>query len=77
MKYCPICERIYADEVGVCDVDGGILRDSAPKQDTFVGKTIKHRYRVIEKLGEGGMSVVYLAEQINIERKVALKVLHG
>jgi serine/threonine protein kinase len=77
MKYCPVCERNYGDEAGVCDVDGSILRDSAPKQDAFIGKIIKHRYRVLEKLGEGGMSVVYLAEQINIERKVALKVLHG
>jgi eukaryotic-like serine/threonine-protein kinase len=77
MKYCPICERTYGDEVGVCDIDGSALRDSAPKQDALVGKTIKGRYRVIEKLGEGGMSVVYLGEQINVERKVALKVLHA
>ena len=77
MKYCPICDRTYGDEVGVCDVDGSVLKDSGPILDTIVGTTIKDRYRVIEKLGEGGMSVVYLAEQINIERKVALKVLHG
>lgn len=77
MKYCPVCERNYGGESEVCDVDGSVLRDSAPKQDLFVGRTIKGRYHVLEKLGEGGMSVVYLAEQINIERKVALKVLHG
>ncbi len=77
MRYCPICERTYGDEVQACEVDGSILRDAAPKPDTLVGKTIKDRYRVIEKLGEGGMSVVYLAEQINIGRKVALKLLHN
>lgn len=77
MKYCPVCERNYGGESEVCDVDGSVLRDFAPKQDVFVGKTIKGRFHVLEKLGEGGMSVVYLAEQINIERKVALKVLHS
>jgi serine/threonine protein kinase len=50
--------------------------DPGPKEDLLLGKTINGRYRVLQKLGAGGMSVVYLAEQINIERKVALKVLH-
>lgn len=77
MKYCPICERNYPDDVSVCELDGSTLRDSTPKSDPWVGKVIKGRYRVIEKLGEGGMAVVYLAEQVNVERKAALKILHG
>jgi serine/threonine protein kinase len=77
MKYCPICEKTYGDEVGVCEVDGSVLRDSIAAQVSLAGKTIKGRYQVTEKLGEGGMAVVYLAEQVNIGRKVALKILHG
>jgi len=51
--------------------------DPAEPDDPLVGALLQDRYRVIRKLGAGGMGVVYEGEHVRIRKRVAIKCLHA
>ncbi len=84
MKLCPTCKTEYPGGEVFCPLDGTRLQSpselhaEAPangSDDPLVGTTLAERYRVIRRIGEGGMGLVYEAEHAVIEKRVALKVL--
>src|SRR4030095_4471033 len=77
MKYCALCGNHYPDDIILCPQDGSTVRRSDAQSDPFVGRVIRGRYRGERQLGEGAMGTVYLAEQLSVRRKVALKMLRA
>jgi serine/threonine protein kinase/beta-lactam-binding protein with PASTA domain len=45
--------------------------------DYLIGRLIDGRYQVRSRIARGGMATVYLATDLRLERKVAIKVMHG
>ena len=52
------------------------MSDSTAGEE-WVGRTVGGRYLIEKKLGAGAMGAVFIANQISMDRKVALKLLHA
>ena len=88
-RRCPRCATVYIDGTRYCPRDGSMLADvqarpvrtprAAPKAldraANLSGELLDSRYQVLKKMGEGGMSYVYLAKEVATGQEVAIKVL--
>jgi serine/threonine protein kinase len=77
-RRCISCGERYAAAALFCPKDG---TPTAPEQenlspDPHLGRVIAGQFRVERLLGKGAMARVYLAQQLGLERPVALKILH-
>jgi serine/threonine-protein kinase len=72
MKLCPKCGKEYPDTTTLCPSDGVALEKSS---DSLVGTTLHGKYRIDERISEGGMGAVYRGTHVLMEKTVAIKVL--
>jgi serine/threonine-protein kinase len=72
MKTCPKCGVEYPDANTLCPADGIALETT---EDSLIGSTLAGKYRIEERLNEGGMGTVYRGTHVLMEKTVAIKVL--
>ena len=72
MKKCPKCGVEYPDTTTLCPSDGVALEKDA---DSLLGTIIAGKYRIDERLNEGGMGTVYRGTHVLMDKTVAIKVL--
>src|SRR5215470_6824368 len=80
VKHCGKCGQNYGASKRFCRRDGCVLEaatvaTSAGTKDLMVGRVLSGRYRLLERVGEGGMGVVYKAQHVKMKRLAAVKVL--
>ncbi|MDP9267521.1 MAG: protein kinase [Acidobacteriota bacterium] len=74
MKYCDACNTTYPNEFQTCPKDQTVLRAIS---ELRTGMVIRDKYQILEKIGAGGMAVVYLAKHLAFNELRAIKVVNS
>jgi serine/threonine protein kinase len=77
-RRCAGCGERYGQQVLFCPRDGTPTQPDHEnvQRDPYLGRVVAGQFRVERLLGIGAMARVYQAEQVGLERPVALKILH-
>ena len=73
MKRCTICHATYPAAFTHCPHDGSVLTEA---NEWSEGTMIRGKYRILGKLGQGGMATVYKALHVGFDEVCALKVIN-
>src|SRR5262249_27434131 len=69
---CTRCRRQYQDGVRFCPVDGFA---AVPVSDPYVGRLLMGQFQLVAACGRGATGTVYRAQQVAMDRMVAVKIL--
>ncbi len=72
MKSCPSCQSSYPNNFAICPQDGTPLVEVGAWSE---GTVIRGKYRILGKVGQGGMGAVYKALHLAFDELRALKVI--
>ena len=76
MRHCTQCGAATPEDARFCPRCGApVIALSAT--DPMIGKVISERYKLVEKIGQGGSGAIYRAEHTTLHKRVAVKLLHA
>ncbi|MBX3228296.1 MAG: protein kinase [Labilithrix sp.] len=77
MRKCPQCQSECEEQHKFCPTCGfPVAKVAVQSDDPLVGRTLPGGYVILDLVGIGGMGRVYRAEQTNLGRTVAVKIIH-